>query len=210
MEMSDGFVQFLQKYKNVDDLIENLFLKSLIDSYSRVIHIENLSKLHEPKIRNKFQYDLLNSNNLIKDIIEKGYLTFTAENQIINKEKEIKRTDIEFIINGLIKYVVECKKMKGISKTQYIDNGISRFINHDYIGENEKYAGMCSFIVGGDIENIMKGTKDRLKQYHFLKINNNNICDFKSSFSSSHSKVNNEDILIHHLFFDIKERNTRA
>lgn len=205
MEMSDSFVKFLQKYKNANDLIENLFLKSLIESFLRIKNIENISKLSEPKIRNKFQYDLTYSNITIKDLIDKGYITFTAENQIVNEKEEIKRTDIQFVISGLINYVVECKKLKGVRKAQYIDSGISRFINHEYIGENEKYAGMCSFITAGDIENIIKGTKNRVAEYHNIQIDDKILCDFKFSFSSTHSKINNKKILIHHLFFNLKD-----
>lgn len=206
MEIPAEFVGFIAQYNNSEDLIENLFLKALITSYSRVKNIYNISSFSENQIRNEFQFDLTYSNELIKDIIEKGFVTFTAENQIITKEKELKRTDIQFLINGIIKYVVECKKLRGINRSQYIDNGLSRFINHIYISSNEKYAGMCSFIIGDNKEKIISGTKDRIKKFHFISLNENTICDFDNSFSSIHKKEDKNNILIYHLFFDMKQK----
>jgi len=180
----------------------------LIDSYSRVKNIENIHNISENKIRNKFQYDLTHSNKLTKQIIEKGFITFTAENQIINYEREVKRTDIQFIITGLLTYVVECKKLKGISKAQYIDSGINRFVENIYISKNEEYAGMCSFIVSEDVKHIISGTKDRVKVYNFVSLNDNLICDFENSFSSTHNRVDDNNIQIHHLFFGMNNKST--
>jgi len=205
MEMSDEFVSFIAKYSNLEDIIENLFLKSLINSYSRVKSIDNISNFSENQIRNKFQFDLTYLNELIKDIIEKGFVTFTVENQLINKEKELRRTDIQFVINGVINYIIECKKLKGVSKYQYINNGISRFINRgEYISRNEKHAGMCSFIIGGDMGEIILGTKRRIKKFNFVSINEEMICGFDNSFRSSHRKEDKNNILIHHLFFNMR------
>ena len=207
MEMPTEFYDFIAKFKDKEDLIENLFLKSLIDSFSRVKNIENIYNISENKIRNEFQFDLTYINKLTKQIIENGLITFTAENQIINYESEVKRTDIQFIITGLVTYVVECKKLKGISKAQYIDSGINRFIENIYISKNEEYAGMCSFIVSKDVKHIISGTKERVKQYNFVSLNDNLICDFENSFSSTHKKVDGYNIQIHHLFFDMNNIN---
>jgi hypothetical protein len=205
MEQSAEFIKFLKKYDKIEDLIENLFIKSLIESKSRIIKIENIQDFSEPQIRNKFQYDLIYFNEIIRDILEKNFLTFTAERQIINKEKEIMRTDIEFIISGVIRFVIECKKIKGVSKSQYIGSGISRFVKDEYTNENDKFAGMCCFVIHEDIELIINGLKDRINQYNFLRFINNSICGFQNSFSSIHQKVNNNEIFIYHLFFDMNQ-----
>ncbi len=204
MELPEDFVQFLSKYNSKKEIIEDLFLASLIDSYGRVKEIDNILTLDETKIRNKFQYDLFYANDLIKNEIQKGFVTFTAENQVITKQEEVKRTDIQFIINGVITYVIECKKLKGVNKTQYINNGISRFINHVYISEDEKYAGMCSFIVGGNLNNIIKGIKEIVSQYRNIQVICEKICGFEPSFISSHQKIDNKPIYLHHLFFNLK------
>jgi|SRR5690554_6271117 len=206
MEMPAEFYDFIAQYKDKEDLIEKLFLKALIDSYSRVKDIENIHNVSENKIRNEFQHDLTHTNKLTKQIIEKGLITFTAENQIINYEREIKRTDIQFIITGLITYVVECKKLKGVSKAQYIHSGINRFVENIYISKNEEYAGMCSFIVSEDVKRIISGTKDRVKEYNIVSLNDNLICDFENSFSSTHNRVDDDNIQIHHLFFEMNKK----
>lgn len=208
MEMPAEFRDFINQFKDKEDFIENLFLKALIDSYIRVKDIEDIQNISENKIRNEFQYDLTHTNELTKQIIEKGFITFTAENQIINYEREVKRTDIQFVINGLLTYVVECKKLKGVSKAQYIDSGVNRFVENIYISKNEEYAGMCSFIVSEDVKRIISGTKDRVKEYNFVSLNDNLICGFENSFSSTHNRVDDDNIQIHHLFFEINNKST--
>ncbi len=202
MVPSKEFVEFLRKYNTPKDLIEDLFLSSIIDSYSRVCLVEDIFNFTENIIRNEFQYDLENYNQIIKEALNNNFVTFIAERQIIDKEKELMRTDIEFIINPTIRFVVECKRLEGVSKSQYIDSGISRFIKPDkYIGTNEKYAGMCSFVVAGDINNIIKGTKQRVGDYHWLSTDDRKICNFEPSFTSIHLKIDGNEIRIHHLFF---------
>jgi hypothetical protein len=207
MKPSKEFIEFLKKYETPEDLIENLFLKSLIESYSRVCLIENIFDFTENQIRNEFQVDLLYANEILKDYINKNFITFAAENQVIDKDKELKRTDIEFIINSVIKFVVECKRLKGINKKQYIAEGIYRFIyDYGYIGTNEKYAGMCSFVVAGNLNKIITGTKQRVERYHWLNTNIENICNFENSFTTIHKKLDNNEIIIYHLFFDINKK----
>ncbi len=206
MEISESLVKFLQKFEKPEDLIENVFLNSLIDSYSRIKEIEKIQDLSEPQIRNKFQHDLIYSNSLIKDLIKENIITFTAENQIINKNNELMRTDIEFIINGVVRFVVECKKMRTANKSQYVDAGISRFIwSEKYTNENDKYAGMCSFVFQIDVTKLIYGIKEKVKHCKLVKLNNNTICNFQYSFISKHTKLDNADILIYHLFFDMKK-----
>lgn len=199
--MPNDYIIFLE-YSSISDLIENLYLKSMIDAYPKVLNVPNIHQYNENNIRDEFLNIICFGNGKLSKWINNSSITLTVENQIITKEKEKKRTDIAFIIPKL-KYVVECKKLKGVSKQQYIDNGISRFINHKYIGENEKNAGICSFVVNTNIEKVIVGIKDRIKQYQFLQIINNKICNFDFSFSSTHLKTNNRKILLHHLFFDM-------
>jgi hypothetical protein len=206
MEVSESLVKFLQKFEKREDLIENVFLNSLIESYSKIKDIDKIQDLSEPQIRNKFQHDLIYSNALIKDLIKENIITFTVENQIINKDNELMRTDIEFIINGVVRFVVECKKIRTANKSQYIDKGISRFIlSEKYTNKNDKYAGMCSFIFQSDVNKLINGIKEKIKQYKLIKLDNNIICNFQYSFRSKHNKMDNTDILIYHLFFEMKK-----
>lgn len=205
MKPSKKFRKFCSKYNGGKDYIKKLFIPSLIDSCSRVEKIRNISEYTEPNIRNEFQYDLIYRNILTKNLIKDNLITLGCENQIINKEKEIMRTDIQFVINGIINYVIECKKLENANKSQYIDKGLSRFIENRYIGANEKYAGMCSFIVGGvKISDIIENIQKKIIEYNFKRIIKKNICNLKYSFSSLHSKIDENDIFIHHLFFKLK------
>lgn len=204
--MPNDYINFLG-YKSVSDFIENLYLKSLIDSYPKVLKVENIQNLHENRIRDEFQKILCFNSGKLSELLNNNSISLGVENQIIKQDGKRKRTDIELNIPKL-KYVIECKRLKRVSKTQYIDSGISRFINHEYIGEFDRYAGMCSFIVSGDIESIIKGTKDRIKKYHNIKTDDKTLCNFKFSFSSTHSKIDKKKLLIHHLFFDITDKSS--
>jgi hypothetical protein len=202
MKMPETYIKEILGYNSSKDLIENLYLQSLINAFPIIAEINGICDLDEPKIRNEFQKVINFYSGKLSRLINNNLIFFAVENQRINLENEINKTDIEFNIPGL-KFVIECKKLNGINKSQYIDKGISRFINHKYIGTNEKYAGMCSFVVEGNITNIIKGTQQRIQEYHWLSSNSENICSFENSFTSNHYKIDNENILIYHLFFEI-------
>lgn len=202
MKMPDFYITEILGYNSSKDLIENLYLQSLINAYPTVVEIEGIAELNENNIRDKFQKVICFESGKLSELLNKQLVFLAVENQIINKKSERKRTDIEFSIPGL-KFVIECKKLKETSKKQYIEDGISRFINHKYIGPNEKYAGMCSFVVRGDINNIIKGTKQRVEDYHWLKTNLETVCNFENSFSTNHKKIDNQIIVIYHFFFDM-------
>ena len=204
MNFPDDYIKKILDFNSIPDLIENLYLKSLINAYPKVLKVENIQNLDENNIRDKFQKILCFNSGKLSELLNSNFIFLGVENQIIKQTGKRKRTDIEFNIPKL-KYVVECKRLKGVSKAQYIDSGISRFINHEYIGEFDKYAGMCSFVIDGDIENIIKGTKKRVANYHNIKIDNKTLCNFEFSFSSIHTKVDKKELLIHHLLFDMNK-----
>jgi hypothetical protein len=202
MKMPDDYITDFG-FDTISDFIENLYLKSFIDAYPKVKKIPRISELDENKIRDEFHNILCFECGQISDWINNSSIRLGIENQIVTRAHERKRTDIELWIPKL-KYVIECKKIKGANKKQYIDEGISRFINHIYIGENEEYAGMSSFVIGGRLENIIKGIIKKISQYSHIQTSDKKICNFEPSFSSTHIKINGKKIHIHHLFFDIK------
>ncbi len=173
MKLPDDYIEILG-FSSPTDLIENLYLKSFIDAYYKVLKIKNIHNFNENKIRNEFQKILCYSSGLLSDLLNNNLIILGLENQIIKQNGKLRRTDIELIIPCL-KYVVECKRLKGTNKKQYIDDGISRFINNKYIGINEKYAGMCSFVIKGNIEKIIIGTKDRISKYYNILIDKKKI-----------------------------------
>jgi hypothetical protein len=203
VRIPDEFIEFLG-YSSISDIIENLYIRSLIDAYPKVLQISNIDEYDEPNIKDEFQKIICSDSGKLSQWIANRTISLAVENQIIIKEVERKRTDLEFNIPCL-KYIIEFKKLKSASKTQYIDNGISRFINDIYTNEYDKFAGMCSFIVGGNIDKIIQGIKDKIRKYHLVQYNNNKICNFDFSFSSTHQKINSTEILLHHIFFDIRK-----
>ncbi len=202
--MPDFYIKEILEYKSTIDLIENLYLEAIIKAYPIVLKTEGISEFDENHIRNIFQEIICFESSKLSEFINSRLVFLAVENQIVNKDNERKRTDIEFNIPKL-RFVVECKKLQGVSRSQYINDGIRRFVHHEYIGGNEKYAGMCSFVVAGNMSNIIAGTKQRVEQFHCLKTSNEHICDHKNSFSTNHKKVDDNEILIYHLFFDMKQ-----
>ncbi len=203
MKMPDFYINEILGFNSIPDLIENLYLKSMIEASNNVSQIDNIADFSENEIRNEFEYEICFKSKKLSGFIANRTVFLGVENQIIKEDKQKKRTDIEFNIPKL-KFIIECKKVRSVSKSQYIDSGISRFIKNEYTNENDKFAGMCSFIVQNDVNKLINGIKEKVKQYKFVKLNNNTICNFQYSFSSVHNKFDNSDILIYHLFFDMK------
>lgn len=73
MNKKNQFIQFglgALVYKSKQDLIENLFIKSINDTYIRInknIGIEN-------EIRDRFIYDFYHHDTMLKDLINKSIL----------------------------------------------------------------------------------------------------------------------------------------
>lgn len=207
MNMPDDYIKNLG-YDSVQQWIEDLYLSSMIDAYKIVKNIPNISSLTENPIRNRFQYALMYECGKISDFINDNTISFGAEVQIITKEDEIKRWDIQFFIPKLL-YIIECKRIDGAEQAQYVEAGIKRFVYAEYIKDIEDYAGMCSFVVGGNLEGIISRLREKVGNYHFsiekAYLLNQKVCDWEASFQSQHKKQNSEkDIHIHHLFFDFR------
>ena len=208
MKMPDDYIKYLG-YNSIQQWIDELYLSSMIDAYKIVKNdVPNISGLDENGIRNKIQHALTYKCGKISNLIQDRQIEFIAEGQIITKEGEIKRNDIRFFIGGLL-YIVECKKIKGAVQAQYIDAGIKRFVYLEYINDTEDYAGMCSFVFGGNLEGIIDRLKKNVSDYHFVSektsLLSQKVCNWEASFQSQHSKQNSDkEILIHHLFFDFR------
>ncbi|OHD17072.1 MAG: hypothetical protein A2086_06220 [Spirochaetes bacterium GWD1_27_9] len=215
--MCDNFLRFESKYKSQKQLIEELYLMALIDSFQRVKLIKDINTFIENKIRNKFVYDLENKNEFLKEWINSKIIFLTSENQII-RDDENKRTDIEFIVSKYGKFVVECKRLNSAEERyikgkyddkekKYTEDGIERFTNSIY-AKDEQFAGMIGFVVDGDINKIILKLKDKIKDFKF-DTNSYNLletkcADWETSFQSKHIRDNNKIQTIHlyHLFLN--------
>ncbi len=201
MSKKDQFVQFglaSLGYKSKQDLIENLYLKAICDSYERIdknIGIEN-------DIRDRFIKDFYFESPYLKKWIQQGILKVSWEDWVFKNENELGRTDIDFFMSGFGSFIIECKRLKNASQ-KYIDDGLHRFINKEY-SENESYAGMIGFVIEGDIKSICLKLEEKCKKESFCKnifTQSNNKCS-KYYFNTSHYRKNNEEINIYHLFFE--------
>ncbi len=184
-------------YKSKQDVIENLFIKSIDDTYNRIdksIGIEN-------EIRDRFVYDFYHDSTLLKGLINRNILFVNWERWIFKNEDDLGRTDLSFAISG-IEFIVECKRLKNASSKYIDEEGLHRFINKDY-SENESYAGMMGFVVEGDIKSICSSLETKCKEESYSK---NDFVNAKTnitenSFVTSHYRKEIDAINIYHLFF---------
>lgn len=200
MSKRNQFVNFglsCLSYKSKQDLVENLYLKSIVDSYQRVdkaIHTEN-------DIRDRFIYDFYHNSVLLKGLIQTNILYVNWEKWVFKNDQDLGRTDLSFGISGF-EYVVECKRLKSVSQ-QYIKEGLYRFINNEY-SKNESYSGMIGFVIEGDISKIKDGLKDKCINEKFVdtSYSKESLDEWNHNFKTTHKREDNSNINIQHLFFE--------
>lgn len=184
-------------YKSKQDLIEELYIKSIINSYGRLIKTIGI----ENDVRDRFVYDFYNESPLLKELIQSNILYVNWERWVFKNEEGLGRTDLSFAISGF-EYVIECKRLKNASQ-KYINEGLYRFIKNEY-SSNESYAGMMGFVVEGNITDIRDELKNKCQKEEF---NNNSFANeklngWKHGFKTAHNRVNKTEINLHHLFFE--------
>ena len=181
-------------YSTKQDIIENLFIKSLIESYNRInkgIGIEN-------EIRDRFMKDIHTTDSEIKRWLQLKIIYLDWENWVFTNEFELARTDITFKLTGL-EFILECKRLKSPNKA-YIDEGLDRFIKLKY-SKGDDYAGMIGFIVSGDKMFICNGLKNRINNLEHTILTTD--ITLTPGFNSHHKRIDNTQISIYHLFFDL-------
>jgi len=200
MDNKNQFIQFglgMLGYQSKQDLIENLFIKSIYDTYNRVdkqIGIEN-------EIRDRFIYDFYQNSTLLKGLINKNILFVNWERWVFKNAEDLGRTDLSFAISGF-EFIIECKRLKNASP-KYISDGLSRFVNKNY-SENESYAGMIGFIIEGNIKSICSSLMEKCKQVNFIESEFTRSKDDApvTSFNTSHKREGTDEINIYHLFLE--------
>lgn len=186
----------LQKlgYTSRQDIIENLYIDSLKNSYIRLnkkIGVEN-------EIRDRFRDDLYyNSNSELKKWLQLEIIYLDWEDWSFAADKSLRRTDFVFKLSGF-KFVVECKRLKYADK-KYIEQGLERFITLIY-AETDVYVAMMGFVTAGDKKTIAGNLRTKISTLkHTNKITKVSTLP---SFESNHTKSNNLEIDIYHLFFE--------
>lgn len=187
-------------YKSKQDLIENLYLKAMIDSYNRLdksIGIEN-------DIRDRFVYDFYYKSPFLMKWIQLNIIFVNWERWVFKDESDLGRADLSFAISGL-EFIVECKRLKNANQ-KYIEEGLHRFLNNEY-SENESCSGMLGFVISGNIENIKLGLLRKCEVENYV---HNDFCqqkydEWEYSFKTAHSRKNNSEINLYHLFFEFNK-----
>lgn len=180
-------------YTSKQDIIENLFIKSLVDSYNRVdknIGVEN-------EIRDRVVKDLYTVDSEIRKWLQLKIIYLDWENWVFTHEFELGRTDIVFKLTGL-QFIIECKRLRDANNA-YITEGLERFISLRY-ARGDEFAGMIGFIIAGDKVEICKELKGKIDILpHTISISSILL---PSSFNSNHIRIDQTQIGIYHLFFD--------
>lgn len=210
---------FRSKYKTYKDVIEILYLPSLIDSYARVKGLKDIKDKSENEIRNYFELDLTKKNNIIKLYINNQTITLNSESQIIT-ENNVFRTDIKLFCCWYRKtFIIECKKLTGKNNSTYIKgaydttkgyyevNGLERFTTSTY-ASNDDFAGMIAFVTSGNCQDTTDRIKSKVEVFEFhtpSKTLLTQLCySWQYSFQSKHRRKGKTPIHVYHLFFEFK------
>ncbi len=196
------FIEFnLSKfgYTTIEDLIENCYLKAIVDSYQRVdknISIEN-------DIRDRFVHDFYHVSPILKKWLQLKILHVNWERWVFKNENDLGRADLSFELSGL-DFIVECKRLKD-ARLEYVNNGVKRFVDLEY-AKGDTYAGMLGFIISGEMEIIYGKLQNKCKAFNYSE---NDFCKqgfdgWKNAFKSCHNRTDNSEIKIYHLFFGFK------
>lgn len=181
-------------YNSKQELIENLFIQSLKDSYNRIDH--NIG--HENEIRDRFMKDLYQTDSEIKKWLQLKYIDLIWENWVFTPDFELARTDIAFKLTGL-HFILECKRLKSADKA-YINEGLERFVTLKY-AKGDEYAGMIGFVISSDQSKISEGLQKKIKTLdHTLSISPTSPIPF---FNTSHIRTDASEITVYHMFFDL-------
>jgi hypothetical protein len=183
-------------YSSKRDLIENLYLKSLIESYGRISH--TISK--ENDIRDRFMVDLYNTPSLLRNWLQLKIIYLDWENWKFTSENKLARADISFKITGC-EFIVECKRLKSPDHL-YFDEGLKRFITHHY-SKGDEYAGMIGFITNDKDDHILNGLREKVKNHSYIATDftASSYTGIKNSFLSSHTRTDLSVINVYHMLF---------
>ncbi|MCG8318366.1 MAG: hypothetical protein MI921_02580 [Cytophagales bacterium] len=180
-------------FSSKQDIIENLFLKSLSESYTRI----NMAVGKENEIRDRFLKDLHTTDSDIKKWFQLKIIYLDWENWVFTSEYTLARTDITFKLTGL-EFIIECKRLKNADKA-YIDEGLERFVTLKY-SRGDEFAGMIGFITSGDKTAICRGLKDKIEVLgHTVSVSE---VSSTPGFNSCHNRTDQTQISIYHLFFN--------
>jgi hypothetical protein len=182
------------------DLIENLYLKSIAESYYRVKQTVST----ENDIRDRFMLDLYTTDSTLKNWLQLKVIYLNWENWVFTPELSLARADISFKITGF-EFIIECKRLKFADK-QYFDEGLTRFTSTKY-SKGDEFAGIIGFVTSNKEDNILTTLSNSVKTYDYIEsdFSSSTLPHIKSSFLSSHKRADNTMIHVYHMFFSFSK-----
>jgi len=215
-QQSKKLKKIFTAYPSTKSLIEDLYLRAILDSYPRVKVIPSINKFTENQIRDEFVRDFKNLNPLLKDYIQNKSIFLTAENQAYTKNLT-QRTDIElFSAWHSHCFVIECKRLDS-AESRYIHgrikggvyeiDGMEKFINLIY-AEGEEEAAMLSFIIKSKPQTTTNKLRDKVEKFcpasDISSFITQKCIGLPTSFQSKHIRIDKSLIQIYHLFLDFR------
>jgi len=187
-------------YQSKQELIEQVFLQSLIDSYSRIVHTVAI----ENDIRDRFVKDIYNTPSRLKDWLQQSLMYLDWENWKFTAGFTLARADVSFKLTGC-EFIIECKRLKSADKA-YIDEGLDRFRALHY-SKGHEFAGMIGFIINAKGNTILSGIKSNVSAHHSLAtpFSSASFAGWTNSFQSTHERTDKTPINIYHLFFEFND-----
>jgi hypothetical protein len=183
-------------YRSKQDIIERLYLQSLVDSYGRIAHTVST----ENDIRDRFMHDLYTTHSQLKDWLQGSLIFLDWENWKFKPGMTLARADISFKLTGC-EFIMECKRLNAADKA-YIDEGLARFVTLHY-AQGHEYTGMIAFVTNDKSDVILNGLKTRVANYHALStpFSAETYGGLSSSFQSSHERSDGTSVNVYHLVF---------
>lgn len=187
-------------FQSKRDLIEKVFLQSLVDSYNRIVHTVST----ENDIRDRFVKDIYTTPSTLRDWLQQSLMYLDWENWKFTANTALARADISFKLTGC-EFIIECKRLKSADKA-YIDEGLERFRTLHY-ARGHNYAGMIGFVINSNSSKILSGIKSKVHSYYSVTtpFSVTNFAGLSNSFLSTHERVDQTKIDVYHLFFDFNQ-----
>jgi hypothetical protein len=184
-------------FRSKQEIIEQVFLQSIIDSYGRVLH----TVANENDIRDRFMKDIYTTPSGLRDWLQQSLMYLDWENWKFTAGMTLARADISFKLTGC-EFIIECKRLKSADKA-YIDEGLERFRTLHYSKEHE-FAGMIGFIINSNAAPIVAGLKGRVSSHYPVttSFSATSFSGWANSFQSSHERSDKSGINVYHLFFE--------
>lgn len=200
--LQSDFIEFnISKfgYNSIEELIENLYIQAIIDSYSR---IDNCIAT-ENDIRDRFIYDFYYGESSLKQWLQLKIIHINWERWLFKEKNKLGRADLSFEMSGF-DFIVECKRLKDASN-KYINEGLQRFIKNEY-AEKDSYSAMLGFVINNKSLDIKNKLYDKCKNVNYINndFSKSNI-DNWLGFKSAHLRVDKSEINVFHLFFEFNK-----